>query len=145
MTTAAAPRRPSPADMARTTSAAADRRLTAPGTAPQGSAYRALYERGILASDMTSNARYVAIALATHADAAGQIARQPRLVGLVHDTGLHAGQVVVALTTLRQRGWLRQTNPAASYERADLVLTIPNQVMARLLKKSSPQTVQPTN
>lgn len=139
MTTAAAPRRPSPADMARKAKAvASDRRLTAPGTPPTGMAYRALYERAILGSGMTPHPRLVAIALATHADAAGQITQQPRLVGLVHDTGLHAGQVVVALNTLRGRGWIRQTPPRAHYDIADLTLTIPNHVMKRLRASAAP-------
>ncbi|MEU9199442.1 hypothetical protein [Streptomyces sp. NPDC048332] len=148
MSTAAAPRRPSPANMpARRTAAAADRALIAPGVPAQRTAYRALYERGILtASRMAGNHRYVALALATHADAAGTIppGQQPRLLGLVHDTGLAAGQVVVALNTLKQRGWIRKAKPGATYETADLVLTIPNQIMARLLKPAAPTATERT-
>ncbi|MFE4691718.1 hypothetical protein ACFRH6_16865 [Streptomyces sp. NPDC056749] len=137
MTTAAEPRRPSPADAARATQAAADRRLTAPAVLPAGMAFRALYERAILGSGMTPHPRLVAIALATHADAAGQITQQPRLTGLVHATGLHPGQVVVALTTLRGRGWIRQTPARARFDVADLALTIPNHVLTSLRRKTT--------
>ncbi|MFE0243289.1 hypothetical protein ACFWZ0_02560 [[Kitasatospora] papulosa] len=139
MTTAAEPRRPSPADVARKGRTAADRRLTAPAALPPGIAARALYERAILGSGMTPHPRLVAIALATYADAAGEIIRQPRLTGLVHDTGLHAGQVVVALTTLRGRGWIRQTPARARFDVADLALTIPNHVLTSLRRKAAAQ------
>ncbi|MFE2021335.1 hypothetical protein ACFW9O_25135 [Streptomyces sp. NPDC059499] len=136
MTTAAAPRRPSPADMARKATAA-DRALAAPGTPPPGIAFRALYERAILASNMLPHPKFVAIALATHADAAGQITQQPRLFGLIHLTGIHAGQVVVALNVLKQRGWIRQVQPSAPYDTADLLLTIPAPILARLRKPTA--------
>ena len=125
-----ATRRPSPADMAR----------------PRPSADRALYERAILASRMLPNHRLVAFALVTHADEAGQIptGSQPRLAGLVHDTGLRAAQVVIALTTLRDRGWIHKTRAGDRYEVADLVLTIPAPVMARLQKSTRPATDRTT-
>ncbi|MET7648342.1 hypothetical protein ABZS83_32920 [Streptomyces sp. NPDC005426] len=143
MSTAAVPRRPSPASMpARRIVSAADRALIAPGVPAPGADFRAMYEQAILGSRMLDNHRYVGLALAIHADADGQIPRgkQPRLVGLVHDTGLHAGQVVVALNTLCQRGWIQKTDHRARYETADLVLTIPHRVMARLLKPASTAT-----
>lgn len=146
--TAAAPRRPSPAHMParRRTVSAADRALIAPGAPAPGTAYRALYEKAILGSRMNGNHRYVALALAVHADAAGTIppGGQPRILGLVHDTGLAAGQVVVALNTLCQRGWIQKTDRRAPYETADLVLTIPNRIMARLLKPTAPTTTERT-
>ena len=121
-------RKASPADLA----------LIAPGTPPPGMAFRALYERAILAaSGLRPNDRFVAIALATHADAAGQVIQQPRLVGLVHDTGLHVGQVVVALNSLKQRGWIRQVKPSAPYDSADLLLTVPAPILARLRKPAT--------
>ncbi|MFJ8883640.1 hypothetical protein ACIRJR_09520 [Streptomyces sp. NPDC102402] len=132
MTTAAAPRRPSPGDVARR---AADRRLTAVGLA-----HRAVYEQAILASGMNANTRYVAIALATHADTAGHIEQQPRLLGLVHDTGLRPNQVAVALETLQQRLWIRASPAGARYDVADLVLTIPDHIIARLLRKPMERT-----
>lgn len=127
-----APPRPSPADVARR---AADRRLAAVGLA-----HRAVYEQAILASGMNANTRYVAIALATHADAAGHIAQQPRLLGLIHNTGLHPSQVAVALKTLEQRLWIRAHPAGAPYDVADLVLTIPDHIIARLLRKSTKRT-----
>lgn len=135
MTTAAAPRRPSPADVARQ---AADRRLAAVGLA-----HREVYEQAILASGMNANCRFVAIALATHADAAGHIAQQPRLVGLVHNTGLRAAQVSVALEVLRQRLWIRASPAGAPYDVADLALTIPDHIIARLLR--TPTTTENTD
>ncbi|MYW99915.1 MULTISPECIES: hypothetical protein [unclassified Streptomyces] len=136
MTTAA---RPTPAQMPRrdpATVAAANRELTAPAPAQPHQPYRALFEQGVLGTSMRPNPKFVAIALATHADASGQIPAggQPRLIGLIHDTGLHVGQVVVALNTLKQRGWIRQVQAAAPYDTADLVLTIPRPIMARLMK-----------
>lgn len=123
MTTAAAPRRPSPADMA--------------GKKPGN---RRMYEQAVLASGMHPHSRLVAIALATHADAAGQITDQPRLTGLVHETGLYVRQVVTALTALRQRGWIRQTVRYATYDTADLLLTIPAPILARLRKTTTETT-----
>ncbi|MER5892365.1 hypothetical protein [Streptomyces sp. NPDC001876] len=125
--------RPSPASMPMRKASPADRALIAPGTPPPGMAFRAVYERAILsASRLRPHDRFVAIALATHADVAGQVIQQPRLVGLIHDTGLHAGQVVVALNSLKQRGWIRQAQPSAPYDSADLLLTIPAPILARL-------------
>lgn len=128
---------------ARRAVSAADRALVTPGSPARGSDYRAMFERGILTSRMVANSQYVALALATHADATGTIPSggQPRLLGLIHDTGLHPGQVVVALTTLKQRGWVKQTNHPASYETADLALTIPNRVMAQLRATTQNGTV----
>lgn len=147
MSTAAEPRRPSPANMPRRPAASdADRALLAPATVRPGTNFRALYERGILTSRMVAHHKLVAIALATHADAAGTIPanRQPHLLGLVHETGLASGQVAVALTALRQRGWVRQTDQRARYETADLIITIPKSVMAALLKRSAAKP-QPSN
>ncbi|MEU2764291.1 hypothetical protein [Streptomyces sp. NPDC007094] len=138
MTTAA---RPTPAHMPRrdpATVAAANRELAAPAPAQPHQPYRAMFERAVMGTSMRPHSKFVAIALATHADASGQIpdGAQPRLIGLIHDTGLHVGQVVVALNTLKQRGWIRQAQPTAPYDTADLILTIPRPIMARLLKAS---------
>ncbi|MFS0695855.1 hypothetical protein [Streptomyces nitrosporeus] len=138
MTTAAAPRRPSPADMPRKTAAAGHSLMGTAAPLP-GRSYRSLWEQAVLSSNMPPPARLTGIALATHADPAGQIAHQPRLIGLVHETGLHVAQVAVALTTLRGRGLLRQTRRADRYETADFILTIPTAVMSRLQRTATQQ------
>lgn len=140
----APPRPPSPADMARKM-AAADRRLLAPAGPLPGRSYRSLWEQAVLSSaKLPPHARLVGMALATHADTTGQIADQPRLLGLVHESGLHVGQVAVALTILRERGLLRQTRPTDRYEHADFVLVIPNAVMARMQRLSAAQQPAPS-
>ncbi|MFC9247783.1 hypothetical protein ACFT7S_28355 [Streptomyces sp. NPDC057136] len=137
--------RPTPALMPRRAPAtAADQKLIAPAPPVAGRSYRSLWEQAVLSSSLPPHARLVAIALATHADPAGQIAQQPRLIGLVHDTSLYVAQVAVALTALRARGLLRKTRPADRYETADLLLTIPNSVMARLKKTGRPATDRTT-
>ncbi|MGW0545271.1 hypothetical protein ACWD0D_33995 [Streptomyces griseoincarnatus] len=130
--------RPTPALMPhRATASAADRQLLAPAAIPGGRTLRSLWEETVLASNMPPNARYVGITLATHADATGRIAQQPRLLGLQHETGLHVKQIAVALTTLRGRHFIRQTRSTDRYETADFYLVIPNAVMARHLRKAA--------
>ncbi|MGW1437252.1 hypothetical protein ACWD7M_18615 [Streptomyces griseus] len=124
MTTAA---RPTPAHMPR-------RRPGAPAAKeapPRPPAHREPWQKAILASSLPANFRFVAIALSTHADGAGQIAQQPRLIGLVHNTGINARQVAVALTALRDRGFLRLSPPGGRYDTADLILTMPLGAAAR--------------
>ncbi|MFG2671392.1 hypothetical protein [Streptomyces sp. NPDC048445] len=130
MSTAAEPRRPSPATMPA-------RRPVAPVTT-----FRELYLFGIDSSSLHAHHQLVAYGLAIHADADGeiQLQDQPRLIGLVHDTGLHAGQVAVALTALRQRGWIRQTRRSDRYENADFRLTIPAQLEPRLRRRAAQQS-----
>lgn len=141
--TTAPHRPPSPADMARKVAAAADRQLLAPAAPLPGRSYRSLWEQAVLSSaKLPPHARLVGMALATHSDPTGQIAEQPRLIGLVHESGLHVGQVAVALTILRERGLLRQTRPTDRYEAADFVLVIPNAVMARLQKLAQVASAQ---
>lgn len=143
MTTA----RPTPAQMPRRAPSDLARALTGPAPVQTHQPYRAMYEQAVMGTSMPPHTRFVGIALATHADASGQIAegRQPRLLGLIHETGLHAGQVVVALNTLKARGWIRQVQPAAPYDTADLVLTIPRPIMTRLLKAARPQQEEATH
>lgn len=114
--------------------------------APAPVTFRELYLYGIDSSSLHGHHQLVAYALAIHADQDGQIppADQPRLIGLVHDTGLHAGQVAVALTTLRQRGWVRQTRRSDRYETAHFRLTIPAQLEQRLRRRAAAQQTQPT-
>ncbi|MEV3848124.1 hypothetical protein AB0J30_15170 [Streptomyces microflavus] len=128
---------------ARPPASASDRQLLAPATIPGGRSLRSLWEETVLHSNMPTNARFVGIALATHADAGGQIAQQPRLLGLQHETGLHAKQIAVALTVLRDRRFIRQTRPTDRYETADFYLTVPRAVMARHLRQSA-LTERPT-
>ncbi|MFJ9982528.1 hypothetical protein ACIQUD_00435 [Streptomyces globisporus] len=125
MTTAT---RPTPAQMPRRrpTPAAPE----APALDPRP-AHRKPWERAILSSSMPGNFRYVAIALSTHADGRGHFARQPRVIGLVHDTGLHVGQVRVALAALLSRGFIRQSPADGPIDNADLVLTLPTGALAR--------------
>ncbi|MEU5284159.1 hypothetical protein AB0G97_09080 [Streptomyces sp. NPDC020755] len=94
-------------------------------------AHRQPWERAILASNLFGNHRFVAIALSTHADGRGHIARQPRVIGLVHNTGLPAGQVRVALAALVDRGFLGMSPPGDDYATADLTLTLPPGALAR--------------
>ncbi|MFI2358183.1 hypothetical protein OG582_11790 [Streptomyces anulatus] len=134
MTTAA---RPTPAQMPRRrpTPAAAE----AP-TLDGRPAHRQPWERAILASSLSGNHRFVAIALSTHADGRGLFARQPRVIGLVHDTGLHIGQVRVALAALCSRGFLRQSPADGAIDNADLVLTLPPGALARARRAHQPTT-----
>ncbi|MGW1127489.1 hypothetical protein [Streptomyces sp. NPDC002526] len=136
MSTAAAPRRPSPADIP------AHRPV-----APAVSTFRELYLFGIDSASLHAHHQLVAYALAIHADADGDIpaAEQPHLTGLVHDTGLHAGQVAVALTALRQRGWIKQTRRSDRYENAHFRLTIPTQLEPRLRRRAAARQSTPTN
>lgn len=144
MSTAAEPRRPSPANMParRPAASPADQGLIAP--AAGRSNYRDLYTDGIDRSNLLAHHKLVAFALAIHASEDGQIQPrdQPRLLGLIHDTGLHAGQVAIALTVLRQRGWIRQVKRRDRFEVADFILTIPKPLMARLLRQRG--AVQPS-
>lgn len=125
MTTAA---RPTPAQMPsrRPTPAAAET-----PTLDGRPAHRQPWERAILASSLSGNHRFVAIALSTHADGRGHFARQPRVMGLVHNTGLHAGQVRVALAALVDRQFLRRTPGTGPIDNADLTLTLPPGALAR--------------
>ncbi|MER7696200.1 hypothetical protein [Streptomyces sp. NPDC096095] len=125
MTTAA---RPTPAQMPRRRPApAATETLTLDGQP----AHRQPWERAILASSLPGAHRFVAVALSTHADGRGHVARQPRVIGLVHNTGLHAGQVRVALTSLVDRGFLRRSPTTGPIDNADLLLTLPPGALAR--------------
>ncbi|MFF7012256.1 hypothetical protein ACFY9Y_22270 [Streptomyces fimicarius] len=123
MTTAA---RPTPAQMP-------SRRPGTPAAkeTPRPPAHREPWQKAVLASSLPANFRFVAIALSTHADGTGHIAQQPRLIGLVHNTGINARQVAVALTALRDRGFLRLTPPDGRYDTADLILTMPRGAAAR--------------
>ncbi|WP_367572808.1 hypothetical protein [Streptomyces globisporus] len=132
MTTAA---RPTPAQMPRRrpTPAAPD----APALDPRP-AHRKPWERAILASSLPGNFRFVAIALSTHADGRGYFAHQPRVIGLVHDTGLHVGQVRVALAALLNRGFIRQSPADGPIDTADLTLTLPPGALARARRDRQP-------
>ncbi|WP_069737440.1 hypothetical protein [Streptomyces sp. EN27] len=123
MTTAA---RPTPAQMP-------SRRPDTPAAkeTPRPPAHREPWQKAVLTSSLPPNFRFVAIALSTHADGTGHIAQQPRLIGLVHNTGINARQVAVALTALRDRGFLRLSPPGGRYDTADLLLTMPRGAAAR--------------
>ncbi|MFE3400755.1 hypothetical protein [Streptomyces anulatus] len=125
MTTAA---RPTPAHMPRRRPAPAATEAPPLGARP---AHRQPWERAILASSLPGNFRFVGIALSTHADGRGHFARQPRVIGLVHNTGLHAGQVRVALAALVDRGFLRRTPATGPIDNVDLTLTLPPGALAR--------------
>ncbi|MFJ5888120.1 hypothetical protein [Streptomyces californicus] len=139
MTTAA---RPTPAQMPprRPTPATSD----APSLAARP-AHRKPWERAVLASSLPGNFRFVAIALSTHADGRGHFAHQPRVIGLVHNTGLHAGQVRVALAALVDRGFLRVSPPGEDYATADLVLTLPVGALARARRTRQATTNRSTD
>ncbi|MFF9248840.1 hypothetical protein [Streptomyces globisporus] len=94
-------------------------------------AHRKPWERAVLASSLPGNFRFVGIALSTHADGRGYFAHQPRVIGLVHDTGLHVGQVRVALAALLSRGFIRRSPADGPIDNADLVLTLPPGAFAR--------------
>lgn len=99
--------------------------------------FRQLYERGITGSKLHRNTKLVALTLASHAEwKTGEIqtAAQPHLAGLVAETRLLEAQVVVALTTLAQRGWLARRSRRERWDVADVRLTIPNAVMRHLAK-----------
>ncbi|MEU6952105.1 hypothetical protein [Streptomyces sp. NPDC045714] len=129
MTTAA---RPTPAQMPRRRPAPAVGQTTPGAPAPEAPpVHREPWEKAILASSLPANFRFVAIALSTHADGAGQIAQQPRLIGLVHNTGINARQVAVALAALIDRGFLQISPPGGDFATADLTLTMPRGAAAR--------------
>ena len=98
-----------------------------------------LYERGITGSKLHRNTKLVALTLAAHAAwETGDIppGAQPHLAGLVEETRLLEAQVVLALTTLAQRGWLSRANRRERWDTADVRLTIPSAIM-RCLKTRS--------
>ncbi|MEU3268721.1 hypothetical protein [Streptomyces bacillaris] len=132
MTTAA---RPTPARMPRRRPAPAA--PEAPVLDPRP-AHRKPWERAILASSLPGNFRFVAIALSTHADGRGHFARQPRAIGLVHDTGLHIAQVRAALAALLSRGFIRRSPVDGSIDNADLALTLPPGALARARRNHQP-------
>ncbi|MFE6223307.1 hypothetical protein [Streptomyces sp. NPDC057854] len=104
--------------------------------------YRALWERGIVATRLIPHTRFVALALATHAEwATGRIPEdaQPRLGRLVDLTGLDAGLVVVSLNILESRGWIRRDAKSRRWTVATIRLSVPGPIMRRL-KKSGAQT-----
>ncbi|WP_406420870.1 hypothetical protein [Streptomyces sp. NBC_00842] len=139
MTTAAAPHRPSPADLAanspahrRAQSRLAD--MLAPAQLEPSARFRVEFGRAIRASGMTPHSRLVALTLSTFANyRTGHIAaqQQPGLHGLAQATGLTAGQVVVALRALESRGWVSRTGSRA-YEDAELRPHIPQHAVASL-------------
>ncbi|MFF2331937.1 MULTISPECIES: hypothetical protein [unclassified Streptomyces] len=100
--------------------------------------FRALYERGITGSALIPNTQLVALTLAAHAEwATGSIPAddQPHLAGLVTETGLGTGQVVVSLRVLEERGWIRRPSRRERWDTADVELTIPGPIMRRLKRK----------
>ncbi|MBK3619287.1 hypothetical protein JHN50_32405, partial [Streptomyces sp. MBT98] len=105
-------------------------------------AHRQPWEKAILASSLPANFRFVGIAVATHADGTGHIAQQPRLIGLVHNTGINARQVAVALTALADRGFLRLSPPDGRYDTADLILTMPRGAAARARRAENRSSAQ---
>ncbi|MEV5688602.1 hypothetical protein AB0L68_36400 [Streptomyces sp. NPDC052164] len=140
MTTAA---RPTPAQMpSRRPTPAAGLTQAAPEAPEVRPAHRQPWERAILASSLPPNVRYVAVALSTHADGRGHIAHQPRVIGLVHNTGLHAKQVRVALAALRSRSFLRLSPPGDDYATADLILTMPSGAAARARRAHQAMTAR---
>lgn len=107
MTTAPPRPIPTPLDLA---NRQADRDLAAGVLERPEGDFLTLWHRGILRSGLPPHFRLVALALAARADhATGQIPadQQPYLGGLVLDTRLTDGQVVVALNALRSRGWVQ--------------------------------------
>ncbi|BAU83320.1 hypothetical protein SLA_2393 [Streptomyces laurentii] len=99
--------------------------------------FRALYERGITGSRMIRNTKLVALTLASHADwATGRIPQdvQPYLAGLVQETALTTGQVVVSLQILEDRGWISRPSRRVRWDDAPIGLTIPAPILRRLRK-----------
>ncbi|MFS0694338.1 hypothetical protein [Streptomyces nitrosporeus] len=107
-------------------------------------AHRKPWEQAVLASSLPGNFRFVGIALSTHADGRGHIAHQPRVIGLVHATGLHAGQVRVALAALISRGLLRRTPADGPIDTADLTLTLPPGALARARRARADRPSEPS-
>ncbi|MET9952369.1 hypothetical protein ABZ135_12580 [Streptomyces sp. NPDC006339] len=111
--------------------------LIAPGPHdPENDApFRSLYERGITGARLIRTTKLVALTLASHADwATGRIPdeAQPRLGGLVEETALHPGQVVVSLNILEQRGWIRRDARSRRWNVATVQLAIPGPILRRL-------------
>ncbi|MFG3140790.1 hypothetical protein ACGFZA_31865 [Streptomyces sp. NPDC048211] len=141
MTTAAAPHRPSPADLATKTPAhqrAQERQaaLLAPAAIPPTARFRVEFGRAIRCCGMTPNPRLVALTLAMFGNyRTGHIPehRQPRLHGLAEATGLSAGQVVVALRVLESRGWI-SCQGSRNYDQGSLRAHIPQHAAASLVQ-----------
>lgn len=141
MTTATAPRHPSPADLAassparrRAQSRLAD--LLAPAKLDPKARFRVEFGRAIRVSGMTPHTRLVALTLAMFGNyRTGHIVadRQPRLHGLAQATGLSAGQVVVALRVLEDRGWVSRTG-SQNYDEAELRPRIPQHAVPSLIQ-----------
>ncbi|MGW1813311.1 hypothetical protein ACWCQM_07030 [Streptomyces sp. NPDC002125] len=146
--TTAAEHRPSPADLALRSPARrrAEHRLTemlAPAVLAPGERFRPLYDIAVRTSGMTAQTRLTALTLATFANGrTGRMARQPGLHGLAIATGLSAGQVVVALRALEQRGWVKRTGPMP-YETANLQPVIPTHSMGRAREGYHQPAAQP--
>ncbi|MER7833510.1 hypothetical protein [Streptomyces sp. NPDC095602] len=132
MTTPLATARPTPLDLARRAAARNTAPVPARAAAPE-STFLERWHRGVLDSSVIPTHRLVALALATYADPAGRIRRQPFLTGLVNDTRLRPAQVAVALTALLERGWVRRAarDRRRSYELSPLQLAIPSSATTR--------------
>ncbi|MER8042729.1 hypothetical protein [Streptomyces sp. NPDC094032] len=97
--------------------------------------FRRLYERGITGSRLIPTTQLVALTLASHADwTTGRIpdGAQPHLDGLVAETALSAGRVVVSLQILENRGWIRRPERRERWNTAPTELTIPGPILRRL-------------
>lgn len=131
--------RPStPADVARIATARrqAEHDRLSTTEIPEGAPWRPLYERGLLGARLHPHSLLVSLVLAAHANEDGVMRDQPYLEGLVAKTGLHTGQVVVALQTIESRGWIRRLRPAPErWESVPVQLTIPRPILARLLRQ----------
>ncbi|MYV64455.1 hypothetical protein GT043_00425 [Streptomyces sp. SID2131] len=131
---------PTPADVFRRQT-----RQTPPLTAPEphnpdvDPPYRLLWEQGINGARLLINTKLVALTLATRADwTTGHIPTeaQPRLSGLIGLTRVDVALVVISLTVLEQRGWIRRVDRRQRWNEADVQLAIPGPIMRRLLKKA---------
>ncbi|MEV7282852.1 hypothetical protein [Streptomyces sp. NPDC093111] len=110
----------------------------APHTPATDGPFRALYERGITGSRLIPTTQLVALTLASHANwETGSIPAedQPHLAGLVEETALGAGQVVVSLRILEDRGWIRRPTRRERWDTAPIELVIPGPIMRRLTRK----------
>ncbi|MEV3995778.1 hypothetical protein AB0K62_08810 [Streptomyces halstedii] len=127
---------PSPADLAarspaRKRAAARLAEMLAPAELAGAERFRPLFDIAVRTSGMTAHTRLTALTLATYANGrTGAMGRQPGLHGLATATGLSAGQVVIALRVLEQRGWVKRTGPMP-YETALLRPVIPNHSIDR--------------
>lgn len=160
MSAPAAPRIPTPSDLARRTPTQPPRLRTQPAPAPRpepapataadliapgrlrpGEVFRQMFQQGMRLSRMHPEARLVGLTLLAYANfKTGLLNKyEPNAKELAHATGLTEGQALVQIEVLTQRGWLTQHTPGRGPRqgRQVLHLCIPALVLQQLRQRQS--------